>query len=77
MPGRLDPDDPDSTLIAVRLTKQLTAILDAEVIRQRRATPDVGVSRSTVIRGLLRRLQKRTAKAPSPVAKREEEGENR
>lgn len=64
MPGRLDPDDPESNLVAVRLTKHLVSILDAEVLRQRRATPDVGVSRSTVIRGLLRRLEKRAPKAP-------------
>ena len=55
MPPRLDPDSPDSDLIAVRLSKELTAALDAEVKRQRAAHPDLSIGRSNVLRGLVRR----------------------
>lgn len=52
MPPKLDQE---TELIAVRLTADLVAALDAEVERQRRAMPDVAVGRSNVLRGLVRR----------------------
>lgn len=55
MPPRLDPESAESELIALRLTGELLAALDAEVARQREANPDVYVGRSNVLRGLVRR----------------------
>ena len=54
MPPKLDPNG-DSELIAVRLTPELTAALDAEVTRQREANPDVYIGRSNVLRALVRK----------------------
>ena len=66
MPPRLDPDSPDSDLIAVRLSKELTAALDAEVKRQRAAHPDLSIGRSNVLRGLVRtHLPPAAVEAPS------------
>lgn len=61
MPPRLDPSRPESDLIAVRLTADLLAALDAEVNRQRAANPDVFVGRSNVLRGLVRKALLATA----------------
>lgn len=66
MPPKLDPNG-DSELIAVRLTPELTAALDAEVTRQREANPDVYIGRSNVLRALVRKALL-AAGSPRPAA---------
>jgi len=65
MPPKLDPNG-DSELIAVRLTPELTAALDAEVMRQRAENPDVYIGRSNVLRALVRKALLATA-PPRPA----------
>jgi hypothetical protein len=65
---KLDPTA-DSELVAVRLTPELLAALDAEVRRQREAHPDLSIGRSNVLRGLIRRglLSTAVEAPPRPV----------
>ena len=65
MPPKLDPNG-DSELIAVRLTPELTAALDAEVMRQRAENPDVYIGRSNVLRALVRKALLATARRGPP-----------
>lgn len=55
MPPRLDPESADSTIIGVRLSDEMKHALDREVKRQLAINPDLPITRSSVLRGIVRR----------------------
>lgn len=55
MPPRLDPESADSEIIGVRLERKMVDALDREVARQRADNPDLPISKSSVLRGIVRR----------------------
>ncbi len=55
MPPRLTPESAESTIVGVRMTDEMLRALDVEVAQQRAANPDLPITRSTVLRGIVRR----------------------
>jgi hypothetical protein len=65
MPPRLAADSPDTTIVGVRMTPAMLAALDSLVAHQQGEHPDLPITRSTVLRGIVRRaLEPATAQAP-------------
>ena len=67
MPPRLDPESADSTIIGVRLSREMVDALDREVARQCADNPDLPISKSSVLRGIVRRALLNTAPS-QPIA---------
>ena len=68
MPPRLTPESAESTIVGVRMTDEMLRALDVEVARQRTVNPDLPITRSTVLRGIVRRALLSPAEAPSAPA---------